>query len=94
MRALALANFTLASTAIIFMIFGLAARAAVEMWILAIQLPFMLMLHDGNIERTYVSAGIYILFVFAFYKAFCFNADMILCQQGRHLCVDARTTDR
>ena len=94
MRALALANFTLASTVIIFMIFELAARAAVEMWILAIQLPFMLMLHDGNVVRTCVSSGICILFFFAFCKAVCFNTSITLCQQVRHLFVNARILDR
>ena len=94
MRALALANFTLASTVIIFMIFGLTARAAVEIWILAIQLPFMLMLHDGNVVRTCVSSGICILFFFAFCKAVCFNTSITLCQQVRHLFVNARILDR
>ena len=91
MRALALANRTLAGSAIILMIFDCTADASMAT---ARRCPFMRMFLDGNIERTYVSAGICILFFFAFCKAVCFNTSITLCQQGRHLCVDARPLDR
>ena len=69
-------------------------RAADAIMATARRCPFMRMFLDGNIERTYVSAGIYILFFFAFCKAVCFNTSITLCQQVRHLFVNARILDR